>query len=907
MTPPRPIRIFVSYAHKDSKHRDELVNTTLKDWADKGVIEVWADNSLTAGRDWERTTKAELERADLIIFLMSRDAVASGYIRDVEMKLALQRENQGKVCLVPIILAKCDWRAIGLGHLEPIPPGRKLGGRRTAESIAEYRTKAEAWGVVRDQLKRTIEDLRGRTPAQGPPPHVLERSAPQELQVQTPLQARIRSGASTTEAAAARGGVTRMSGKTRRTLFVTLVLLLCGVAVAWPFFHRSRDLRVRPDKACSLKPTVLLGSIEDTTGAAMGKEAETQLKEFLDSEGIRFSDPEALLRMRRNPSEVITEEVGKDASEREDIPFFLSGTVMRHGRSFQVNARLLVRRATTAGTEWSTAAEYVDFSRMDELRVSVAALESRILAILGRPENCISQTKGSALLVTTGSRMAWSSYRNGIHMAGVEGRSADAKKYFKDAIGQDPSFAMAYLQKAKLEAEDGDRMHAAEDFRTAAHLALEGFASEADLGQKTFTAARADFDLRKWFSDREVLLIQGEFQTFLESYDDALHTFERLANEYKQDPDAQLALASAYNNQGNASEAIRILERVPDLDPTYDRAQAALVSLVNYEVREGKFPKARERAAFAERKGIPPLLLRRGRGLAYLGEDRFGDAQSQFQALVDNRQDHYVHTEGVLLLANARVLEGKWKDAEDLLKDGASQDALHGQEDREHGQEYRAAEMDKRYFLARLYFLLDDQEAAWEQLARMRRNSAAMANDFRRMGRLALLFCDRRSREFARDALNLLGEIARRNPSVTTWSFFYDLRGESELTDGERRNAWNDFGGLDRGYFRYISHQAKAAFYGSADRAKALTEWQEVINRKGEILFDDFAADWVIARLEHARILRELGSTEAEGEAAKVRDYWKNADTDVREKVLERYLNGPSSSCSASASRRRPR
>jgi sulfatase modifying factor 1 len=173
MTPPtsasRPVRVFVAYAHKDAEYRDELVKT-LKPWLRQGLVELWADNKLLGGHIWDQKIKEALERADLILILMSRDAIASDYIHSVEMKGALERQQQGTARVVPVLIRLCAWKKTGLGHLQAIPRGEL--------PIAENPSFDGAWEGVREELEHVIEELRvmiSQSPAVAEPPSVPTR------------------------------------------------------------------------------------------------------------------------------------------------------------------------------------------------------------------------------------------------------------------------------------------------------------------------------------------------------------------------------------------------------------------------------------------------------------------------------------------------------------------------------------------------------------------------------------------------------------------------------------------------------------------------------------------------------------------------------------------------------------
>src|SRR5205809_1795808 len=117
---PRPLRVFIAYAHKDTEYRDELVKT-LAVWERAGRLEIWADNKLLGGDPWDKKIKQALDQADLILVLMSRDAIASEYIHGVEIRRALERHELGVARAVPIIVRICAWKETPLGELQSIP------------------------------------------------------------------------------------------------------------------------------------------------------------------------------------------------------------------------------------------------------------------------------------------------------------------------------------------------------------------------------------------------------------------------------------------------------------------------------------------------------------------------------------------------------------------------------------------------------------------------------------------------------------------------------------------------------------------------------------------------------------------------------------------------------------------
>jgi hypothetical protein len=149
---PRPVRVFVAYAHEDIAYRDRLVKIMVP-WVRQGLVEVWADHKLAGGDVWDEKIKEALEEADLILILMSVDAIASEYIHGVELRRAMERHEQGTARVIPLIVRICAWKEeTWLGQVQAVPRG--------GTPIAEHASPDRAWDEVREQLKGVIDELR---------------------------------------------------------------------------------------------------------------------------------------------------------------------------------------------------------------------------------------------------------------------------------------------------------------------------------------------------------------------------------------------------------------------------------------------------------------------------------------------------------------------------------------------------------------------------------------------------------------------------------------------------------------------------------------------------------------------------------------------------------------------------
>ncbi|MEA2818303.1 MAG: hypothetical protein QOJ86_307 [Bradyrhizobium sp.] len=112
MSDKKPV-IFVSYSHKDEPEQDPDGNIHwLRDIlsyvapAVNGTYELWTDEDITGGADWESNIKEKLAACDICILLVSRHSLASKYVIEVEIDTILKRQQRGDaVALYPIVLS----------------------------------------------------------------------------------------------------------------------------------------------------------------------------------------------------------------------------------------------------------------------------------------------------------------------------------------------------------------------------------------------------------------------------------------------------------------------------------------------------------------------------------------------------------------------------------------------------------------------------------------------------------------------------------------------------------------------------------------------------------------------------------------------------------------------------------
>lgn len=120
----KAIEVFYSYAQPDEPYRNEL-EKHLSILKRQGFIATWHYRKITAGTEWEREIDKHLNKAQLILLLVSPDFIASDYCYDVEVKRALERHELGEARVIPIILRPIEWQYTPFSKLQALPSNNK--------------------------------------------------------------------------------------------------------------------------------------------------------------------------------------------------------------------------------------------------------------------------------------------------------------------------------------------------------------------------------------------------------------------------------------------------------------------------------------------------------------------------------------------------------------------------------------------------------------------------------------------------------------------------------------------------------------------------------------------------------------------------------------------------------------
>ena len=115
-----PLEVFCCYAREDQEMLEQL-KKHLTPLQRQGQITIWSDTNLNAGVEWEKELHRHLESADIILLLISPDFMASDYCYSTEMRRAIERHDQGRAHVVPIILRPTFWRGAPFAKIQVLP------------------------------------------------------------------------------------------------------------------------------------------------------------------------------------------------------------------------------------------------------------------------------------------------------------------------------------------------------------------------------------------------------------------------------------------------------------------------------------------------------------------------------------------------------------------------------------------------------------------------------------------------------------------------------------------------------------------------------------------------------------------------------------------------------------------
>lgn len=146
-----PVKIFFCYAHEDEALLHKL-KSHLRPLQRQGLIDMWYDRDINAGREWEQEINEHLNTSQIILLMVSPDFMNSDYCYGTEMRRAIERDERREANIIPIILRPVYWQGAPFGKLQALPTDAKAIRSRY------WRNLDEAFFSVVEGIHRAIQE-----------------------------------------------------------------------------------------------------------------------------------------------------------------------------------------------------------------------------------------------------------------------------------------------------------------------------------------------------------------------------------------------------------------------------------------------------------------------------------------------------------------------------------------------------------------------------------------------------------------------------------------------------------------------------------------------------------------------------------------------------------------------------
>ena len=97
-------KIFVSYSHTDTKWLNRVI-VHLKPLERQGLLELWSDKKILAGKNWEIEIENALNNSAVAVLLISADFLASDFINNKELPILLNSAMVKGTTIIPLIVS----------------------------------------------------------------------------------------------------------------------------------------------------------------------------------------------------------------------------------------------------------------------------------------------------------------------------------------------------------------------------------------------------------------------------------------------------------------------------------------------------------------------------------------------------------------------------------------------------------------------------------------------------------------------------------------------------------------------------------------------------------------------------------------------------------------------------------
>jgi Tfp pilus assembly protein PilF len=162
---PRALKLCLIYAPEDQALYVQL-EKQLQVLERHGMVEFWDVQQVFAGSDREQTRAAQLAAADIVVYLLSSDLLASDECSPLRLQHLLERYKRGEVRIVPVILRPIVTELLDppFSELEPLPEGGKPATIWQDRDLALVDIALGILGTVKSIVRPWLRAISAETP-----------------------------------------------------------------------------------------------------------------------------------------------------------------------------------------------------------------------------------------------------------------------------------------------------------------------------------------------------------------------------------------------------------------------------------------------------------------------------------------------------------------------------------------------------------------------------------------------------------------------------------------------------------------------------------------------------------------------------------------------------------------------
>jgi hypothetical protein len=145
------VEIFYSYAPQDDELQQQL-EKHLGNLKRQGKIAGWCKRDIDAGQAIEDELSSYLNRAHIILLLISPDFIASDECWNKEMDRALERQKTESTLVIPILLRPTDYQDAPFSNLRVLP--------RNGKPVTSWTDYDEAFASIVQDIRLLAEGFK---------------------------------------------------------------------------------------------------------------------------------------------------------------------------------------------------------------------------------------------------------------------------------------------------------------------------------------------------------------------------------------------------------------------------------------------------------------------------------------------------------------------------------------------------------------------------------------------------------------------------------------------------------------------------------------------------------------------------------------------------------------------------